>query len=154
MQTPTGRPDRTLIVILSIIAAVVVLAVVVVFTRGAPAPLDASSPEGVVQAYSQAIMAGDRDAALELVPDSVRKDCEPADYGTNSQLRMSLRSTEVTGDRAVIRVGLSQGYSTGPFGGGAYESEDTFTLERIDGQWLVTNAPWSLIVCYNMGANS
>lgn len=153
MQTPSGRPDRTLVVILSVIALVVILALVVVFTRGAPAALDPSTPEGVVQTYTNAVIASDRGAATELLAKSVRDNCERTDIGTTSGIRLTLISTNVKGDTAVIRVAVSADPGSGPFGGSGYESEDTFTLVKESGDWKIDSAPWMIAMCYNQGGN-
>jgi hypothetical protein len=153
MQTTTGRPDRTLVVILSIIAAVVVLALVVVFTRGTPAPLDPATPEGAVQAYTRAVIAGDRDASMALLVSSLRNDCEQVEAGQTRDLRLTLISTRVTGNRAVVRVSIATGYGTGPFGSSSYETDDSFVLLQEDGDWRIDTAPWQLMTCYNAGSD-
>lgn len=40
------RPDRTLLAILAAIAVLVIVALIVVFTRGQPAPVDEATPPG------------------------------------------------------------------------------------------------------------
>ena len=49
MNAAPARPDRTLIVILSVIGVLVIVALAVVFSRGEPKLLDESTPAGVVQ---------------------------------------------------------------------------------------------------------
>ena len=65
MDTVTRKPDRTLLIVIATVVALVVVALVVVFTRGGAAPLDESTPAGVVQRYTQAVVAGDQEAARE-----------------------------------------------------------------------------------------
>ena len=151
MQTLPARPDRTLVVILSIIAAVVILALVVVFTRGTPPPLDPATPEGAVQAYTSAVIDGDPDAAIEFLTRDVRDNCDRAEPAPAMDLRLTLVSTKVTGDRAVVRVSIANDYGNGPFGGSSYQTDDTFVLRQDGGDWLVDTAPWQLMVCYNSG---
>jgi hypothetical protein len=57
--------DRSLLVILGVIAVLVLIAraVVVVATRGAPEALGPSTPEGIVQAYPPAVIDGDEASA-------------------------------------------------------------------------------------------
>lgn len=151
MQPPSGRPDRTLLVILSIIAAMVILALVVVFTRGAPTPLDPSTPEGVVQTYSNAVIAGDRDAALTHLTSDLRDNCERVDSGMMQNLRLTLVSSKVNGDNAKVRVAVTSNPGGGTFGGSSYESDDVFILERVaGGNWKIDTAPWELTMCYKM----
>ncbi len=152
MQTPAARPDRTLLVILSIVAAVVILALVVVFTRGAPAPLDPTTPEGAVQAYSTAVIDGDRDAATALLTRDNRENCERIEPSPAMDVRITLVSTKVTGDRAVVRVSIANDYGSGPFGGSSYETDDSFVLVREGGDWRIDTAPWQLMICYYTGS--
>ena len=63
--------------ILCLIGALVVVALVVVFTRGAPAPLDESTPEGVVQRYSAAVIEGDEATAITYLVPALGDDCVP-----------------------------------------------------------------------------
>lgn len=149
MQTPATRPDRTLIVIVSVIAAVVILALVVVFLRGAPAPLDRSTPEGVVQAYTTAVIDGDLSAISPLLIKEFRDSCERLDPERDSDVRLTLVSTRVSGDHATVRVSITTEYGSGPFGSSSYETEDSFTLAKEGGQWLVETAPWQFTICYN-----
>lgn len=154
MQTTSGRPDRTLVVIISIIAAVVILALVVVFTRGAPAALDPSTPEGAVQSYSNAVISGDREAALTFLTSDLRANCDKADVGISSNIRLTLISTKISGDNATVRVSVSSSAGGGPFGGSTYESDATFTLVRDAGtNWKIDTTPWELVICYNTGGN-
>lgn len=153
MQTHAPRPDRTLLVIVSLIAAVAILALVVVFTRGAPAALDPATPEGTVQSYAHYVIAGDRTHALELLTENVRENCERAEPYAMSSLRVTLVSTSVTGDNAVVRVSIASNSGSGPFGGSDYEFEGTFALEQEGGEWRIDSAPWELMICYNQGGH-
>jgi hypothetical protein len=69
------RPDRTLLAIVAAIAALVVVALIVVFTRGEPAPVDEATPAGVVQRYSAAVIAGDEAAAAAYLTDTAKDRC-------------------------------------------------------------------------------
>ncbi|TQL45049.1 hypothetical protein FB562_2461 [Homoserinimonas aerilata] len=151
MSTATGRPDRTLVVIVSIIAAVVILALVVVFTRGTPTPLDPATPEGAVQKYASAVVDGDFPAATQLMTRAVREQCERADGTSMGDIRLTLNSSKVSADTAVVRVTISRGVGGGLFGPSLYDSEGTFSLLNEDGAWMIDSAPWELAVCYNQG---
>ncbi len=154
MQTHSGRPDRTLLVILSIIAAMAILALVVVFTRGAPTPLDPSTPEGVVQTYSNAVIAGDRDAALTHLTSDLKDNCEAIEPGMTPGLRLTLISTRVNGDHATVRVAVSSTQGGSTFGGSSYETDDVFILERVSGgNWKINTSPWELTLCYMREGN-
>ena len=69
MDTQRTSHDRTLVFLLSAIGALVILALVVVFTRGEPEQLDPSTPEGVVQTYTRLVIDGDELGAAEYLTD-------------------------------------------------------------------------------------
>lgn len=151
MQPTSGRTDRTLLIVISLIAVVAVLAVVVVFTRGAPAQLDPSTPEGVVQSYTNAVIDDNRPVATALLAQHIRENCDRAEPGMLTDIRVTVVSTKVTGETAVVRVLISHGSTGGAFGGSGYESDDSFSLAMEDGAWRIDSAPWEFTVCYNQG---
>lgn len=149
MHTTTGTKDRTLIVILSIIAALVLVSLVVVFTRGAPETLDPSTPEGVVQAYSAAVIDGDEVAAAAFLTADASAGCSQGEHGPTDNLRVVLVSTTVRPNSADVVVSLVTSYDDGPFGASEYEFESNFDLVMVDGEWLIGQAPWELSICPN-----
>ena len=58
MNGAARKPDRILTIIVAAIAGLVILALAVVFTRGVPPAPDESTPVGVVQRYSAAVLGG------------------------------------------------------------------------------------------------
>ena len=149
MKQEAGRPDRTLIAIFSIIAAIVVIALVVVFTRGGPPDVDPTTPEGVVQSYSRAMVDSDFESARGLLASELLGDCDRADPNTIQGLRMTVISSTINDDKAVVRVSMERG--SGEFGGSGYTSEEAFTMVREGGMWKVVSTPWELTLCYNQG---
>ncbi|MBH0129543.1 hypothetical protein [Salinibacterium sp. NK8237] len=149
MEPTTARPDRTLIVILSVIAAIVVIALVVVFTRGGASEIDPTTPEGVVQSYSLAVVESDYSAARDFLSTELRENCESADLNTIQGLRMTVISTTINEDTAVVRVSMERG--SGDFGGSGYVSEEVFTLVLESRTWRIETTPWDLTLCYNQG---
>ena len=149
MQPAAVRPDRTLIVMLSVIVAIVLIAVIVVLTRGGPTQFDPATPEGVVQKYTNAVVDSDYPTALGLLTSATRKNCERADPRTPQSFSMTVDSTSIDGDRAVVRVSVEQG-TGGMYGGSSYITDDKFVLVNEDG-WRVERAPWDLMMCFNMG---
>ncbi len=143
--------DRTLVAILSVIAAVVVIAIVVVFTRGGPADVDPSTPEGVVQSYARAVMSGDRAAALELLTSEIRDNCDRAEPSTLEDIRMTVVSTKTSGDTGVVQVTISHGTGGGLFGDSGYTSNESFTMVLESGDWKVEYTPWEFMLCFNQG---
>lgn len=151
MQPSAVRPDRTLIAILSVIVVIVVIAVVVVFTRGGPVDIDPATPEGVVQTYSTAVISGDRAAAMELLASDVRDNCDRADPYMVQDIRMTVVSTNINGDAAVVRVTVSHSGSGGMLGGGGYDSDQAFSLTNGGDGWRITSTPWEFMLCFNQG---
>lgn len=134
--------------ILAFIAVLVVVAVIVVFTRGAPQPLDEGTPERAVQEYAAAVIDGDHQAAQELLSPTWTEDCGRMDYGaTATNLRITLVSTDIHGDTATVAVLVGTGAGNGPFGGSGYEYEDAFQLEQHGDRWLIAAMPWDLSIC-------
>jgi hypothetical protein len=150
-QSP--KPDRTLLVILSIIAALVVIALAVVFLRGTPGVLDRATPEGIVQAYSTAVIDGDRAAAKEFLAKDLRDNCETVEPGLTGGMRVTLVSSTVRTDSATVRVSVVTNYGNGPFGSSESESDAAFDLVNEGGSWAIANAPWQLTLCYNTKGN-
>ena len=147
MEEPARKPDRTLIVILAVIGALVIVALIVVFTRGEPEALDESTPEGVVQRYSAAVIDDDEAAAIDyLVPD-LGDDCSRTQSGSIDGVRVTLVSTTDRGDSADVRVLIVTSYDGGLFGSSEYEEEGVFDLVRDDGGWLIESTPWQLMIC-------
>lgn len=142
-----AKPDRTLLAIAGAIAVLVIVALAVVLTRSGPAPLDASTPAGVVQRYSAAVIDGDERTAATFLSDTARNKCssEPRPYAEN--LRVTLVSTTERTDSADVRVLITVSEGGGPFGSAEYQVEDVFDLVRTGDTWLIENAPWQLTVC-------
>ncbi|MBM7502642.1 hypothetical protein ACFPER_04120 [Agromyces aurantiacus] len=146
------RPDRTLLVILGIIVALVIVALVVVFSRGEPELLDESTPEGVVQRYSAAVIDGDEQAAKEYLVAEVADDCVRIEPATGADLRVTLVDTEEREDSADVRVLLTISYGGGgPFGSDEYQEDGVFDLVRDGGEWRIETAPWPLTICQPTG---
>lgn len=154
MSTASGKPDRTLVVLLSVIGALVVIALVVVFTGGEPERLDPDTPEGVVQAYSAAVIDGDEQAAGEYLTAGAFRDCADFDNGLTDNLRVTLVSTTERAESADVKVSIVTSYGSGPFGADEYEAEGVFDLVAENGTWLIEDAPYELTICPNPKAGS
>jgi hypothetical protein len=141
------RPDRTLLAILAAIAVLVVVALAVVFTRGEPAPVDESTPAGVVQRYSEAVVAGDEAAAAAYLTDAAKDRCNTVERIPGDNLRVTLVSTTERPATADVKVLITVSEGGGPFGSAEYQIEDVFDLVKTGDKWLIENAPWQLTVC-------
>ncbi|CAN7382908.1 hypothetical protein ASF98_07745 [Arthrobacter sp. Leaf337] len=151
MNAAAGRPNRILVVILAIIGVLAVAALAVVFSRGEPALLDESTPQGVVQRYSAAVIDGDEAAATAYLTETARTQCVDFERSSTENLRVTLVSTTERASSADVRVLMVVSNGSGPFGNSEYETEDVFDLVKTDGKWLIDSAPWQLRVCTNRG---
>lgn len=147
MEPAARRTDRTLLAVLLVIAALVVIALIVVFTRGAAAPLDAATPAGVVQRYTEAIIAGDEQAAREYLVDEVRDDCERSEPGSTDDVRVTLASTTERSDSAAVDVSIVTTTGGGLLGPSEYREDATFDLVRTSSGWVIESAPWQFSIC-------
>jgi hypothetical protein len=146
-RTPERRPDRTLIVVIAVVAVIVVIALVVVFTRGGSAPLDESTPSGVVQRYTEAVIEGDDAAAREYLADGLADDCERVQTGGLDDVRVVLVAATERGDTATVAVSVVTSGGGGLFGPSEYRSDETFGLVRDGTGWAIDRAPWQFAVC-------
>ncbi|GAA3214195.1 hypothetical protein [Microbacterium terregens] len=144
------RTRLTLIALAAGIGLVVVIALIAVLARGGPTQLDAATPEGVVQRYSQAVVDGDVPAALSYLLPEVADSCERVPLGTDDR-RVTLVESTVRDDSATVHVLVVTVYGSGPLGASEYESEEVFELVRANGDWLIEMAPWQFAVCAESG---
>ena len=139
-------PDRALLAIVIAIVAIVIVALVVVLSRGTAPQLDASTPEGVVQRYAQAVADNDfATAVVYLVPEN-RDDCSDY-YGATYDTRLTFVDTVISGDRATVTVSITSSYGFGLFGESSSSYEQDFSLTERDGDWLIDDAPYEYIAC-------
>jgi len=147
MDESAGKPHRMLIVILSVIGALVVVALIVVFTRGAPELLDESMPEGVVQRYSAAVIEGDEATAVEYLVPELGDPCTRIEPGPVDDMRVTLVSTTERDESADVEVLIVTSYDGGLFGSSEYEQQGVFDLVRDGDGWLIESTPWPLTIC-------
>jgi len=142
-----GRRSKTLLVaLLAGVGLVIVIAIIAVLTRGAPEPLPAGTPEGVVQRYTQAVVDGDLGTARRYLVSETADSCDPVEQ-TQGDSRVTLVGTKESGDSARVDVVVTTVTGSGPLGADEYESDATFTLVREGGDWLVSTAPWQFVIC-------
>lgn len=151
-SSATGSPParapvpRAVLIVGAAIVALIILAVVVVLAvpKG-PTAYDPGSPEAAFQAFYQSYEAGDLEGAYGLFGSSVRVqltldeyrrlDAEHA-WQRDEDRRVVLLGTDLTGDRANLRLRIDQ-FSAGGLGGNRYSHERTIRLVREHGAWLI-----------------
>lgn len=147
MNAAARKPDRILLVIMAVVAGLVIVALAVVFTRGEPPPLDESTPAGVVQRYSTAVIDGDTSTADSYLTEAARESCRGYFESGPPPARIVLISTSGSGSSAQVRVSVVSSGSGGPFGPSEYEMEDQFSLVKTEGKWKIDRAPFPLLSC-------
>lgn len=146
--SPPARASlpRSVLVVGAAIVVLIALAVVVVLAvpKG-PTAYDPGSPEAAFQAFYQAYEAGDVEGAYGLLGAAVRDQLTLAEYRRlaaehawqrDQDRRVVLLGTDVTGDRANLRLRVDQ-FSGGGLGGDRYSDERTIRLVREHGAWLI-----------------
>jgi len=146
MTEQSRRSRVTMIALGAGIALVVIIALIAVFARSGPVEYAADTPEGVVQRYAQAVIDGDVDTAMEYLTPDVAEDCRPIPTQSMS-LRLSLLDTTERDDFARVDVQVAASYGSGVLGSSEFEYEAEFHLDNVDGDWLITRAPWEFAVC-------
>ncbi|MGN6578342.1 MAG: hypothetical protein ACTHKG_21915 [Nocardioides sp.] len=146
----TRHPNRILAVVLGVIAVVAVVAVVLATNRE-PQTYDRGTPQGVVQAYLEAVVAGDNtEAAGYLAPGGA---CDIEDLDRSSApdgIRVVMRDTQVDGDRAQVEVDVVTS-SDDLFGGSEWSERHTFRLGKDGQDWRVQGVPWPMYDCDKEG---
>ena len=151
MNQRTAHPSRPLIVLVCVVAAIVVVALVVVLSRGTPRLLDGSTPAGVVQRYSAAVIAGDEITAKTYLSSSVTASCGRSGVAVPDNIRVALVSTTERAESADVKVSITLSYENGPFGVSEDSVEAAFDLVKENGMWRIDTAPGMLAVCANTG---
>jgi hypothetical protein len=119
-------------------------------TRRGETDFAADSPEGTVQRYVRAIEAEDAVAIRETLSAETQQRCQITDirdnlrYPNERDLRVTLRDSRITGDRAEVKVRVTENSGSGPFDSGSYDHEETFDLVRINSAWLIEQPTWPI----------
>lgn len=146
------KPDRTLVGVLVAIGVLVVVALVVVFSRGPATLLDSNTPQGVVQRYTAAVVAGDEQQARTFLSDDWLAKCDVNQaVNTGTSLRVTLVSTTERPESADVHVLITTNYQGDILGSGSSTSEEVFDLVKVDHRWKIDTAPWELAVCPSGG---
>lgn len=109
--------------------------------------LDESTPAGVVQRYSTAVIDGDTATADSYLTEAARSSCSGFRESGPLPTRIVLIATTERDSTALVKVSIVSSGSGGPFGPSEYEMEDRFSLVKTDGKWLVDQAPYQLLSC-------
>jgi hypothetical protein len=142
MTESAKKPDRALIGVLSIIGVLIIVSLAVVFSRGAAPLRDEATPEGIVQRYSAAVLAGDERAAAAYLTEGATDACDEFFEPSTARMRVTLVSTTERVESADVTVSITTSYDGGLFGGSEYTEDATFDLVSVNGDWLIESTPW------------
>lgn len=129
--------------------AVLIVATTTLAVLREPQTFAADTPEAVVQAYAQAMLAGEEDAAAAQLDLALECDAgDLADAHIPDDVRVNLRSVAIDGDVAEIDVVVSVTSGRGPFETYEYDESHRFELARSGDRWLITERPWPWASCW------
>lgn len=140
-------PDRFLvgIVVGAVLLIVGGIAAVLLAGRAPAAAVDPASPVGVVQAYAEALRAGDTERARGYLSQSARDAIDRSGvprppYYQPPERRVLIEPVETTADRATVRVTISSfAARSEPFATSTYHQEVEVRLVRENGEWRISS---------------
>lgn len=152
MTTNDSAEQRNLplLITMGAVGLLVLISLIVIFTRGAAPAVDPASPEGVTQRFAQAVIDDDHAAAQALLAPPLSNECTPVSPDVDRGMTVSLVRSDVNGDKATVFVDFIVSESGGLFGPNDYVARDTFNLERVDGVWGIVSPPWRMVICEEM----
>lgn len=138
------RSRAVLIVIVVLVVSAIAGAATLSIVRSTP-DLDPTTPEGVAQAYFEAVIAGEDLRSLEMLTPELRDRCDVRNsrfFRESASVRVVLVSTEIVGDRAEVNVEVDQVANPSPFDLDGFSSRQRLVMTRIAGGWEISEAPW------------
>jgi hypothetical protein len=149
---PAARgTDRFLLGIVVGAVALIVVGVGAVFVTSrtaAPRPVDPDSPVGVVQAYVDALRAGDLDRAYGYLSRTAQASVPLDEYRRRfhlpyvpdiSERRVLIEPATIGADTATVKVTISRFTARAdPFSANTYHQDATVDLVREDGAWRIS----------------
>jgi hypothetical protein len=153
MSTTSLRKPGTPILIGIAVFVVIALLVVLALANANVRTYEAGTPEAVAQSYIQALFDEDTEAAHQYLSTELQAKCQLEDldmWWVRSSDSASFDQVKVEGDHAEIELRLnSQNYDLGlfPFDNYNYSEETELELDRVEGEWVITNATWPLAGC-------
>ena len=130
---------------LGIGAVGLVLVLVIIALAREPIQLDASTPEGVVQRYLEAISQNDYDVAFDYLDPDYYQGCDATSLARSAPEQSFSASIEngekASIDHPLVSVTLRFGTGEGPFRS-EWTNYEQFELVDAGGSWLITGEAW------------
>jgi hypothetical protein len=127
--------------VVGLVAAAITLSVI-----GPETEYDPSTAAGVAQAFYEAIIDGDDQAALDLLEDDLAAECgttrPDAVFPRSSSIRVTLVAVDVQGDTAVVTVDVTEVDDPSPFDVDGYTHRERLTMRSSSGTWRISESPW------------
>ncbi len=133
---------------LAAVVGAIVLAALVTVLAGSrdPVELEPGSPEAAVQAYLDAVVDRDSDAAVDML--AAGTSCTAEDFDNayvGEDVHVSLREVRVLGETARVDVVITTG--SGEIIPTKWSEQQTFRLRRTGDEWLLSGTPWPIFEC-------
>jgi hypothetical protein len=126
--------------VLPVVGSVAVVALVVIGLNRSPDQFDPASPEGTVQSYVAALVAGDFETAATFWSED---DCLPASIEPTEgapDISATLVSVDEDDAEATVVIRITNNASD-PLNG-IYEYQEWFTLVNDEGGWKIRQPSW------------
>ena len=156
-----GANDHSRMVLIAIgVVVAVLIGVAIVIALQPPEVLDPATPDGTAQGYFQALHDGDDALVNSYFTDDLKDRCDDAryldDFGRYEQRKttdVSIISTEIDGDEAIVELRITVTYGEGPFDAGSDRFDETLVMEHQGDRWLITEPawPWDRYSCEREG---
>jgi hypothetical protein len=137
--------DRFTIGIALAVALLVPLLFIFVMTQPKAAPVDESTPGGVIHNYYLALQQDEVQRAYAYLSADTRGWLSYEQFSAQVSTRPQTRAIRITNERvedgtARVTVTVTTYLPTGPFSSGEYSTERTIVLRREDGGWRISLA--------------
>lgn len=128
---------------LPIVALFVIIILSVIALTRKPVELDPNTPEGVVQAYLQAIADEEYTEAYGYLSTDIQSDCAPTDIAANvyyDTFNAVLGDITELGDSVTVEASIQFGAT--PLDPGTNGYYEQFFLMQQGSEWVITSDPW------------
>lgn len=151
-QKASRSPGTPILIGIGVLVAVAVLVILALAGSDVRA-YEPDTPQAAAQAYIQALFDDDPRTAYSHLSADLQSQCRPNDldlWWVRRADSASFDEVRTDGDHAEIELRLmSSDYDRGifPFDNYDHSRETELELDRVDGEWVITDATWPLAGC-------